>query len=67
MKCNVCGEELRYCSYHDSLYCAHCDELREHKCSDPNFELCKNREVKPSMCENLLVDRWKDTVVIYID
>jgi hypothetical protein len=67
MICNVCGEELHYCSYHDSLYCAHCDEWKEPKCSDPDCEFCKDREAKLSMCENLLVDRWKDAIHIEIE
>jgi hypothetical protein len=67
MKCKVCERALRYCSYHDSLYCAHCDEWKEPKCSDSDCELCKDREEKPSLCKNLLVDRWNNAVIRYIE
>ena len=46
--CPTCKTKLIYSESHDALFCAACNEWREHPCcGDPSCEYCGGRPLKP--------------------
>jgi len=49
--CPKCGEQGDYSDFHDSWFCAVCDEWLDEKCADQECEFCQIRPTMPSLGE----------------